>query len=60
MKPTHIPWTLLFVGVGGGLLVIMMGLVLVGVVRCQWNKKINIHQVNEGIAGSLKTRDQEI
>ena len=39
MKPTHIPWTLLFVGVGGGLLVIMMGLVLVGVVRCQWNKR---------------------
>ena len=34
IKPTHIPWTLIYMGVGGGLLVIVVGSVLVGLVRC--------------------------
>ena len=39
IKSTHIPWTLIYVGVGGGLLVIVVGLILVGVIRCWWNMR---------------------
>jgi hypothetical protein len=58
MKPTHIPWTLIYGGSGGGLLVMVVGLVLVGVVRCRWNKRKNIYQVKEEMAGSLDAREQ--
>ena len=58
MKPTHIPWTLIYVGVGGCLLVMVVGLVLVGVVRCWWNKRKQTYQVKEGMEGSLDARDQ--
>ena len=57
IKPTHIPWTLIYVGVGGGLMVIV---VLVGLVRYRWNKRKQTYQVKEGMAGGLAAKEQEI
>ena len=61
IKPTtHIPWTLIYVGVGGRFLVIVVGLCLIEFFRCQWNKRKQTYQVKEGMAGSLDAREQEI
>ena len=60
IKPTHIPYTLIYVGVGGGFLIMVLGLVLVGLVRCRWNKRKQTYQVKEEMGGSLDAREQEI
>ena len=60
IKPTHIPWTLIYVGVGGGLLVMVVGLVFLGLVRYQWNNRKKTYQVKEGMGGSLDAREQEM